>query len=313
MVIKHGALGDIVLATGPFLAIRQAHKADHLTLLTASLFAPFLKPSGIFDSILIDDRPPPWHLTAWARLLRQLRASHFDRVYDLQHSNRTALIYRVLAMRRRLEWSGITAGCSHPHSNPNRDSMHTIERQAEQLAAAGIPETPATDLSWVVADARRFELPEHYALLVPGGAAHRPGKRWPVQNFAELASWLNTSGYTPVLLGGKSETSTLQTIAKAVPAALNLRGMTSLSDIVALARGAAIAIGNDTGPMHVAAASNCPTVVLFSDDSDPVLTAPRGGNVEIIQMNSLADLGVDKVVAAARRTLETNLGPHFRE
>ena len=40
--------------------------------------------------------------------------------------------------RPAVEWSGIAPGCSHPHGNPRRDSLHTIERQAEQLAAAGI-------------------------------------------------------------------------------------------------------------------------------------------------------------------------------
>ena len=313
LVIKHGALGDIVLAIGPFLAIRKAHKGDHLALLTASSFAAFLEPSGIFDSILIDDRPRSWHLVAWARLLQTLRVHRFDRVYDLQHSTRTGLIYRVLSTGRRLEWSGIASGCSHPHRNPQRDHMHTIERQAGQLADAGIAVTPAADLSWVRADISRFALRDRYALLVPGGAPHRPAKRWPVQNFIALASWLSAQGCTPVLLGGKSESSILPAIAEAVPAARNLLGQTSLEEIVALARGAAIAIGNDTGPMHMVAASNCPCVVLFSADSNPVLTAPRGASIEILQMNSLAELGVDKIVAAARRTFDAAASAYSRE
>ena len=308
MVIKHGALGDIVLATGPFRAIRDAHPRGHLALLTSSPFASFLEPSNIFDSILVDDRPRPWQLVTWIRLLRLLRTNRFDRIYDLQHSNRTNLIYRVLSGGRHIEWSGVAMGCSHPHRNPMRDSMHTIERQAEQLAVAGIAETPVTDISWVSADAGRFELPKRYALLVPGGSPQRPAKRWPLERYVELATWLANEGLTPVLIGGESEADAIDTIARAAPTARNLQGSTSLSELVALARDAAVAIGNDTGPMHLAAASNCPTVVLFSGESDPKLTAPRGPRVEVLRMNSLAELDVDKVMAATKLVLGSRDG-----
>ena len=296
LVIKHGALGDIVLAMGPFRAIRDAHAADHLTLLTGSRYASFLQPSGLFNTILIDDRPPPWRIWAWLRLFRGLRAGRFDRVYDLQHSNRTSIIYRLLATARALEWSGIAKGCSHPHNNPHRDSMHTIERQAEQLALAGIAATPDTDLAWVEADIAKFALPNRYALLVPGGAPHRPEKRWPVEHYTELAAWLVAQGCTPVLLGGDPEIALLRSIGASVPGALNLAGQTDFAEIVGIARDALVAIGNDTGPMHLVAASDCPSIVLFSSASDPSLTAPRGLNVEVMQMTSLTDLSVDKVV-----------------
>jgi ADP-heptose:LPS heptosyltransferase len=79
-----------------------------------------------------------------------------------------------------------------------------------------------------------------------------------------------------------------------------LTGQTSLADIVALANGAAAAIGNDTGPMHMIAAAGCPSVVLFSAASDPTLSAPRGPAVSVLQREQLDDLPVDEVAAALR-------------
>ena len=86
------------------------------------------------------------------------------------------------------EWSGIAKGCTYPHANPARDRMHTIERQAEQLAMAGINQVPAADYSWAEAGGlAAFALPEAYAVMAPGGAQHRPDKRWPADRFAAIA------------------------------------------------------------------------------------------------------------------------------
>ncbi len=294
LVIKHGALGDIVLATGPFRAIRDAHAGDSITLLTASSFAAFLTPSPYFDDIWIDDRPEFWRVVAWWRLFRRLRAARFDRVYDLQTSDRSALIYRVLACGTRLQWSGIARGCSHPHANPRRDFLHTIERQAEQLAAAGIASTPPPNLDWVPSDVSRFALPPRYALVAPGGAAHRPEKRWPAERFVAIADELRARGIAPVLIGSSGERDLLAGIARTA-GAIDLGGRTELADIVGLAQGATLAIGNDTGPMHAAAVVGCPVIVLFSAASDPAITAPRGPRVEVLRGPRLAELTVEEV------------------
>ena len=65
----------------------------------------------------------------------------FVRVYDLQTSDRSSFYFRLFR-RPKPEWSGIAAGCSLRHTNSQRDSLHTIERQREQLAMAGIDAVP---------------------------------------------------------------------------------------------------------------------------------------------------------------------------
>lgn len=303
LVVKLGALGDFVLAMGPFQAIRYHHRIAHLTLLTTPPLAGFGRASGYFDEVWADERPRPWRIGAWFALARMLRQGRFHRVYDLQHGDRMNVYYRIMASGRVLEWSGIAPGCSHPHLNPDRDAMHTVERQAEQLAAAGIAAVPRTDLDWVSADVAGFELPVPYALIAPGGAPQRPAKRWPSEYFGQTAAWLVAQGITPVLIGGPAEADVVRHIAAAVPGVVNLGGRTSLEQIVVLARGAAAALGNDTGPMHLMAATLCPMVVLFSGDSDPDLTAPRGHQVSVLRADSLSDLSVAAVTDALTRCL----------
>lgn len=297
LVIKHGALGDIVLATGPFKAIRAHHAGAHIVLLTTTPYVNALKTSGWFDEIWIDDRPKPWNVGEWRRLRRMFREAGFARVYDLQHTDRTALYYRMMGQPRP-QWSGIARGASHPHTNPQRDSMHTIERQAEQLAVAGIAETPPSDISWMTADISRLLVTEPFALLVPGGARHRPKKRWPASRYAALANWFRGRGLQPVLIGALQEGAIMEEIEERTRGTLNLCNDTSFGAIAELGRRATVAVGNDTGPMHLIAAAGCPSVVLFSDTSVPEQTAPRGETVIVVQQAKLPSLGVGAVLSA---------------
>ena len=298
LVIKHSAFGDFILALGAFKAIRTHHPDAHITLLTTAPYADLARKCGWFDAVEIDPKPTLLQWRAWLHLRRFITQNRFERVYDLQHSRRTHTYFRFFG-RRKPAWSGIAKGCSHPHRNPDRNAMHTLERQAEQLSDAGIAETPVPDLDWLDNDVTGFDLPTRIALLVPGGAPHRLDKRWPATRYGTLAATLVTRGLVPVLIGTSSESAEITTIAAAAPQSHNLLGQTSFGQIAALARRAAVAIGNDTGPMHLIAATDCPAVVLFSQVSAPTQTQPRGGAVTVIQRDALEALDPETVLAAA--------------
>lgn len=296
LVIKLGALGDWVLATGPFAAIRSHHPDAEIILLTLAQFADWGARCGWFDDVWIDDRPGWSRPVGWLRFRRKLVDGAFSRVYDLQTSDRSGAYFRLLPRWRRPQWSGIARGSSHPHANADRNRMHTIERQAEQLAMAGIDEVPAPSLEWLDADIDGLVANGDYVLLVPGGSVHRPGKRWPADRYAALARTLADRETTPVLIGGSAETDVLNAIAEQVPSAVNLGGRTNLDQIAALARRARIAIGNDTGPMHIIATAGSPSIVLFSGESDPALCAPRGRAVQVLRQTRLDDLSLEAVL-----------------
>lgn len=296
LVIKHSALGDFVLATGPMKAIRAAHQGARIILLTTKFYEAWGRECGWFDEVWVDERPGALQIGKILQLRHKLRSGNFARVYDLQTSTRSTS-YFYLMQPTKTEWVGVAALGSHPHRNPNRARMHTLDRQRDQLAAAGFADVPPPDLSWLKADINRFNLKPPFALLVPGGSAHRPAKRWPAEYFAELATYLYKNGVTPVLIGAGADAGPVGQIAAACPFAVNLLGQTSFAEIVQLSRLAALSVGNDTGPMHLIAPAGRPAIVLFSHDSDPALCAPRGPNVRILAENHLKDLRVDRVIA----------------
>ena len=296
LVIKLGALGDFIQALGPMKAIRDHHPSAYITLLTTPPFEALARQSGYIDETWLDERPRFYQIGKWLNLRKRLRSGGFGRVYDLQTSDRSSSYFRLFPSTEKPEWSGIAKGCSHPHANPERNFMHTQDRQREQLAMAGIRTVKPSDLSGLKSDLSDFKLPPIFALLIPGGAPHRPAKRWPIARYAELAAHLNVCGITPVVLGSNAESDLAHEITVSTPQAIDLTGKTSLLEIAPLATKAIFAIGNDTGPMHMAAAAGCPSVVLFSNESNPDLCAPRSEKTTIIHRPDLSDLSLKEVL-----------------
>lgn len=304
LVIKLSALGDVVQALGPMAAIRRHHAGAHITALTTQPYESLLKASPYFDDVWVDERPPAADVLGWMRLRKRLNGGRFDRVYDLQTSDRSGFYYRLLGPGKKPEWSGIAKGCSHPHANPQRDAMHIVDSQAEQLRMAGIADVPASDVSWLTADISRYTLPKPYVLMVLGGSTHRPEKIWPAERFGLLARQLFKRGYMPVLLGTAPERPLADLVRGMCHEARSLIAKTNFAELATLGRGAAAAIGGVTGPMHLLAVAGAPSLVLFSAISEPTQCGPRGRKVAYLRKDSLADVTVDEVTAQ----LDTLLG-----
>ncbi|MES2983637.1 MAG: glycosyltransferase family 9 protein [Pseudomonadota bacterium] len=310
LVIKHGALGDIVIATAGFAAIRAAHPDAHIVCLTTKAYAELLAQSPYFDEIWVDSKPKFYDRNAIGRLRSMLASHRWAWVYDLQTSKRSTL-YPWLLARPRPSISNVSRFASHGYTDPARHTKHALENLKIQLGIAGIHQIGLPDVSWMHGDISAAEaligtvrsIPQGAklspcALLVPGAAAHRPEKRWPAEQYASLAQELVGKAIRPVLIGTDAEAEALAAIAARVPGAINLCGKTTIPQLATLARNATLALGNDTGPMHVIAASGCPATVLFSGASDPARSAPVGPSVTILRERDLRDLSVDRVLTA---------------
>ncbi|MDI2090588.1 glycosyltransferase family 9 protein [Commensalibacter oyaizuii] len=290
LVIRLGALGDFVQSFYPFAAIRKHHINDHITLLTTSPFAELAQQSPWFNQVVLDHKPHLLNIIGFLKLKKLLQG--YDLVYDLQTSRRST---RYFCLAGRPLWSGIAKKSPYFHNNPNRNNMHTLDRQKDQLQYAGIQQFPEPDLSWFMDKNVAIDLPRPYAILVPGCSIKRLEKRWPVEHYAEIAQLCMQRGVHPVLAGGAAELELGQQIKIRCPQIFSLIGQTTLLQLGAVMTHAQFALGNDTGLMHIAAMVGCPSVVLFSSASNPSLTAPQGKSVKILYQADLTDLSVKKV------------------
>jgi ADP-heptose:LPS heptosyltransferase len=313
LVIKLGALGDFVLSLAAMKKIREAHPKAKITLLTTPPYEALAKLSPYFNTVDTDGRPSD--LGETLAMIGRIRKARYDRIYDLQTNSRTNWYFQLLRPFPP-QWNGVAFGASLPQKGAARLRMHTLERQADQLRAAGIwPDAPTApgsapppDLSWILRKQKEprpvagAAAPRPYVLFVPGGSAHRPEKRWPVENYAQLGSLLKARGLDIVIIGGPQESAMARHIQKAVGGARDLTGRTDFAQLAVLGAKAALAVGNDTGPTHLLAAAGAPTIALFSDASDPELCGPRG-HVAVIRSPDLKALPVSTVASAAMALL----------
>jgi ADP-heptose:LPS heptosyltransferase len=290
LIIRLGAIGDFSNSFPAFAAIRAHHAADRITLLTTAPFVSLALESPWFDQVRVDTRPSWLNLPGLWRLRAKLTG--YDFIYDLQTSRRSS---RYFWLAGQPPWSGIAPGCSHPDTNPDRGALPTVARQRAQLALAGVP--PAEpDLSWLTASGPPLERP--YALLAPAtSGAHGGAKQWPGDRFADIATLLIARGIKPVIVGGARDGGAATLVRAFCPAALDLTGKTDLPALAGLAARATVAIGGDTGPIHLAGIMGCRTIALFSRFSDPANATPEGP-CTVLRADRLSDLTVAQVAAA---------------
>lgn len=290
LVIKHGALGDIIQGIDAFSSLRSAYPKAHIAVLTSPAFAGLMSAMPFFDEVIIDERAPFWHL-AKLRALRDLFSRDIDLVIDMQCSKRTARYHRYLA-KNHYRWFGTAKGCSDPY--PDFTQTNNRNRMLYPITELGGADSSA-DLSFLKAD--KVDISGPYAVLMPGCSPAKPSKRWPASHYAALAKLLLSKKITPILIGTKIDQAACDEIANQLPKSVNLCGQTDLAQLAAIAAGAKLVVGNDSGPIFLAAKTGAPSWMLMGADTDPSMSAPTGKNAHYIKTDNLQSLKADEVMS----------------
>ena len=297
LIIKHGALGDVILSMHSVFAIWKHFKGYEISVLTESKYKELFQCLPFIKNIKIDDRPKFYYFLKYIKIFKWFYKSDFEWIFDLQTSRRTNLYFLILSIFKDFNWNGIAKNCSHPHSSSNRKKLHTIKRQKEQLRVAGINKVSNPNWNYFKSKISKFTIKKSYAILVPGGSRHRKNKRWDFENFLEIIKLLEKKNIVPVLVGGYDEKDIFDNKHK-YNSVVNLIGKTNFSDLACLSARAKLIIGNDTGPMHllvVCSNDKIPKIVLFGGASDPTLCAPIGKNVIIVKENNIEDITIENI------------------
>jgi len=263
LIIKLGALGDVVISTPIIDAIARAHADGTVWLLTSPAY-----------TALFADRP---HLRVfgcerrgWRAMLRMIfwiRSQRFDRVFDLQSSERSAVVCALSGIRWRAGGHAHFPYGVHP-AEKWRGQYHIFDHQNALLAAAGLPiAEPRPHLAVAAADdaavhdwlARHTLTTGGFVVIHAGTSRGGEAKRWP--HFGDLAAALESRGLRVVWSGGPADIEINATLARR--AGIDSLGFFTVPRLVALGRQARFAVSNDSGPMHVLSASGCPVYGLF--------------------------------------------------
>lgn len=268
LVVKLGALGDVLLAEGALRDIREHHPGARISLLTRRPFSALLRRCPWVDAVLVDENHPRWRLDAMWRLARRLRAERFDLAYDLQNSRRSA--FYLTRLLRGVTWSGTDARATLRTGHPAPATLPVLQRHAVQLIDAGLSARHAIEprADWLcdpvddLLDAARVQAP--FAVLLPGSSARGAAKRWP--HYAELAKRLAARGLLPVTVPGPEELDAFGDFPGICLRTPDGRAL-DLHALAGVLRRAAAVVGNDSGPTHLAASLGLPGVALFGTDA----------------------------------------------
>jgi len=292
LIIKPSSLGDIVLALPALAALRKSFPDAEISWLVRPEFAPLLENHPHLTRTIPFDRKflgkawfNPLALGALLSLIRQLRRSKFDAIFDFQGLFRTGSLAWLSGCKKRFGMANAREFGRIFYTQKvtqDQDCIHLVDYYLKIVKTAGAYNA---DVQFVfpqdvtAAESIRKLLAKHriergnYAVLVPG-SAHRD-KCWPVERFAALADKISSQfNLSVVAVGTSSEADLvdrLKNLANVFVA--NLAGQTSLKELVALLKAAKLVVGNDTGPGHIAAALGVPLVMIFGH-VNPARLAP---------------------------------------
>lgn len=291
LIIKHGALGDFVLAIGMMRRIAERHPGAEITLMTGSMYLPIARQMGIFSDYIIDNRRP-YLKGDVLRVLKQTVAARFDYIYDVQGSKRTRRKYfpllRWMSPHSFVWVNSYWENEVHVQKNRRWSFGRVEQRPIENLDSL-------TDLSFLHGENAHFgELPERYVLMIPGCSPNHPYKRWPVAYYGKLACWLAERGIASVVIGTQAEAEELEGIAALCPSVVNMMNKTTLLDVPDLALRSLAVVGNDTGPTHMASLAGAPTIAIY--DYRTRQGALRGRRSwSLVSEGDIAQIAVERV------------------
>lgn len=279
LIVKLSSLGDLFHALPAVRALKAGTGAE-IDWVVQKEYAGLASCFADVSRVLAFPRRT-FFREGW-RFLRDLRASRYDLVVDLQGLMKSAFVARMAGGRRILGPSFCREGSRWLYDDvagPRDKNRHAVDECLDAARKLNLPVGPA--VFPVRFPARSLTEAKPRIAVLP--LSRQASKNWPLDCFKEAAAGLAQELKASLFLFGTAgDAAACDAIAAAVPrgsggTALNLAGRTSLVEMGSWLGGMDLVIANDSGPIHMAAALGVPAVALFGP-TDPVRTGPYGGN-----------------------------------
>lgn len=298
LFITSGSIGDAIISSGIFNHLAEQYPQARFTVAGGSAAVSVFEAFPRLDRIIcVIKKPRNRH---WIDLWLEVCGQKWDIVVDLRGSLISFLLY---AKKRYVFFK------------PDKSKS-----KSEQLAAMMKLNVPPPTKLWSSAEAKANAaklLPEDKDVILLAPKTNSAAKDWPIERFAELAQRLCTEKTVFAVLAAQAQKESVQPIIQALPKenVLDLSGATDLLTAYAIMERSKLFIGNDSGLLHMAAASGMRCVGLYGPSNDKVY-APRGPHVTIVKSYDFAMgeeekrdnkymqmLSVDQVEQAARAVI----------
>jgi ADP-heptose:LPS heptosyltransferase len=321
LFIRPGGIGDAILLIPSILQFKSKFTEAHITILAEKRNAAAFELCPDVDTTLCYDHPREFNQALWGR---------YDVVID------TEQWYRLSAVVARLVRAPVKIGFAT--NERRRMFIHSVRyelsayepdnfsallepltivcQQGDKEISLSLPNQAITRAKQLL----QSLVSDRFVVIFPSASV--PEKRWGAGRFRRVVEMLTVLGIGTVVVGGKEDRQQGETIVAGC-LALNLAGLTSLSETAAVIQKCSVLLSGDSGVLHIAAGLNIPTVSLFGPSSS-LKWAPRGEKHVVVSrhlscspcsmfgrtppcphgVRCMNEITVDQVVEAAVRLLE---------
>ena len=306
LIIKHGSLGDLIQANGAIKDIKEHYKDSKVFLLTSGAYALFMSECPYVDAVITDKRLPRWNIFFLYRLKKLLSRYNFQKVFDLQNSNRTKFYKRFIL--KTAEWSSTETTLEKGQKKSDFDKDPVLDRMELQLKKSNITTnfTKRIDLSWAnenLSKAIKQHTNREYILIFPFCSKKHQNKKWPY--FKDLISGLRReykNKYSIFVAPSEEEIQEAEDLNANV---FLIEGKAiNIKMLISLINSAKFIVSNDTGPAHISSHLNKKGLVLFGSHTSAEKVSLGNVNFKPISVNNLTELDVKTVLSKVKENLD---------
>jgi ADP-heptose:LPS heptosyltransferase len=314
LLVRLRLIGDVVFTTPAIRAIRRHYPDARITYIVEEQAAAVVRDNPHLDEVIVACNPhAPGRLRADLALIRRLRRQRYDLAIDFHGGPRSSVLTWLSGARARIGYEVAGRSWMYTTRVPRPRMLrprHSVVSQWDVLLPLGIaPPTPAVDAPEMVTNAAAAEtiarrlaaagVDAGNAIVVVHVSAGNPFRRWPIEAFVELICRLASADPARriILTSGPSDAAAATEVAREARARLAPEerpavvecGEFNLSELHALLGRAALYIGGDSGPLHIAGTTAVPVVGLYGPTL-PVRSQPYRGTDFISMAAEVSDL-----------------------
>ncbi len=268
------ALGDVFIALPHINSILSHHKDDEVWILTSPPFEHFFINNPSLN-VRVLDRDKRIHKNSTFNSIKWVRKQRFDVIYDLQGNRTSRLLVRFSNAHKRVGTKPKSVYSHYPPALYTKNTQQNMfDHLYETLESAGVPKTTIkdtlhplkNDIEFVHQWKKKNGIDKRpFAIFHAGGSSDWPSKRWPAENYIQLAKQIEKTGIKCILVGSQEDIEINAYISEEI--GIDATNNFSVLQLHLFGKKAAYAITSDSGPMHILASTGIPVFGFFGPTS----------------------------------------------